>query len=71
MTLHVWSKAGGKKETQEIINAICLGLHDNALQLMDHHLVNFRCEFSEARRSVDGEKYHGIVRYRAVTEPTA
>lgn len=69
VTLHVWSKGGGKKETSEIIDVLCEKLHDNSLQLTDHHLVNLRCEFSEARRTVDGEKIHGIVRYRAVTEP--
>ena len=71
LTLHVWSKAGGKRETHEIIETICAALHDKALTLVDHQLVNLRCEFSEARRSADGEKFHGIVRYRAVTEPNA
>lgn len=70
LTLHVWSKAGGKRETHEIIDVLCEKLDDTVLSLTDHHLVNLRCEFSEARRSVDGEKFHGIVRYRAVTEPT-
>jgi len=69
ITLHVWSKAAGKRETYEIIETICEKLHDNALVLMDHQLVNLRCEFSEARRTSDGEKFHGIMRYRAVTEP--
>ena len=68
-TMHVWSKGAGKKETHEIMGAICDKLHDESLQLNDHHLVNLRCEFSEARRTPDGEKMHGIVRYRAVTEP--
>ena len=35
----------------------------------DHHLVNLRHEFSEARLDPDGDTFHGIVRYRAVTEP--
>jgi len=69
VTLHVWSKGAGKNEVFEIINVICEKLHDSPLQLTDHHLINLRCEFSEARRTVDGEKIHGIVRYRAVTEP--
>ena len=69
VTLHVWSKGAGKNEVFEIIDAICEKLHDSSLQLIDHHLINLRCEFSEARRTVDGDKMHGIVRYRAVTEP--
>jgi hypothetical protein len=44
-------------------------LHDQPLTLVDHDLVNLRHEFSEARPDPDGDTYHGIVRYRAVTEP--
>ena len=38
-------------------------------RLPDHHLVNLRHELSEARLDPDGDTFHGIVRYRAVTEP--
>lgn len=69
LTLHVWSRSGGKKQVQEILEAIKLVLHDRPLALPDHHLVNLRHELSEARLDPDGDTFHGIVRYRAVTEP--
>jgi hypothetical protein len=69
LTLHVWSRAGGKKQVNEIIEAIRDVLHDQPLVLADHHLINLRHEFSEARLDPDGDTFHGIVRYRAVTEP--
>jgi hypothetical protein len=69
LTLHVWSRGGGKKETLEIIQTIKAVLHDQPLLLADHHLINLRHEFSEARLDPDGDTLHGIVRYRAVTEP--
>lgn len=69
LTLHVWSRSGGKKQALEIIEAIRAVLHDRPLALADHHLVNLRHEFSEARLDPDGDTFHGIVRYRAVTEP--
>jgi hypothetical protein len=69
LTLHVWSRTGGKKQVQEIIEAIRAALHDQPLMLADHHLINLRHEFSEARLDPDGDTFHGIVRYRAVTEP--
>jgi hypothetical protein len=69
LTLHVWSRAGGRREAHEIMGALREALHDAALALTDHRLVNLRHEFSEARRDADGETYHGITRYRAVTEP--
>jgi len=69
LTLHVWSRSGGKKQVLEIIEAIKAVLHDQPLLLPDHHLVNLRHELSEARLDLDGDTFHGIVRYRAVTEP--
>jgi hypothetical protein len=71
LTLHVWSRADGKKQVHEIIEAIRGVLHDQHLMLPDHQLVNLRHEFSEARPDPDGDNFHGIVRYRAVTEPLA
>jgi len=69
LTLHVWSRASGSIEVHEIIQVIRMVLHNQALALEDHYLVNLRHEFTEARLDPDGETLHGIVRYRAVTEP--
>jgi hypothetical protein len=73
LTLHVWSRSGGKKQVHEIIEAIKAVLHDQPLMVADHHLINLRLnlrhELSEARLDPDGDTFHGIVRYRAVTEP--
>jgi hypothetical protein len=51
------------------MGAVHDALHDRDLALEGHRLVNLRHELSEARREPDGDTYHGIVRYRAVTEP--
>ncbi len=69
VTLHVWSRAYGRKEADDILDAARAALHDQALTLSGHRLVNLRHEFSDARRDSDGENYHGIARFRAVTEP--
>ncbi len=69
LTVHVWSRASGRKQTHEIMGALKSALHNRALTLAGHRLVNLRHEFSDARREPDGETYHGIVRLRAVTEP--
>ena len=68
LTLHVWSRSAGKKQVHQIIEAIKAVLHDRPIMFADHHLVNLRHEFSEARLDPDGDTFHGIVRYRAVTE---
>jgi hypothetical protein len=69
LTLHVWSRADSLAEVHEIIERLRTLLHNQPLSLEDHYLVNLRHEFSEARLDPDGETMHGIVRYRAVTEP--
>lgn len=69
LTLHVWSRADGAREVHEILEMIRTVLHDQLLALEDHYFVNLRHEFMEARLDPDGETMHGIVRYRAVTEP--
>jgi hypothetical protein len=69
LTLHVWSRAGSSVEVHEIIQVIRMLLHNQALALEDHYLINLRHEFTEARLDADGDTLHGIVRYRAVTEP--
>ncbi len=68
ITLHIWSRARGKKQAHDIANALQARLHDGTLALTDHRLVNLRHEFTQIRRDPDGETYHGIVRFRAVTE---
>jgi hypothetical protein len=67
-TLHVWSKAKGKKETLAIMEAVRALLDDGSLELDEHHLVNMRLAFAEARYDEDLSVHHGLLRFRAVTE---
>ena len=69
VTLHVWSKTKGKKETLAIMEAAKALLDDAALELDEHHLVNMRLEFAEERYDDDLSVHHGLLRFRAVTEP--
>jgi len=68
-TLHVWSRGKGKKEALEIMDQVRETLHDGALALDGYALVNLRLEFSEARYDERNEAHHGMMRFRAVTEP--
>lgn len=68
VTLHAWSRGKGRKEADVILVAVQGALHDAALTLSGHRLVNLRHEFSETRRDADGDTFHGIARFRAVTE---
>ena len=69
LTLHVWSKAKGKAETLAIMELARRALHDKDLALEGHRLINLRAEFEEARYDEDLAVHHGLLRFRAVTEP--
>lgn len=69
-TLHVWSKAKGRKEVLDIMQIVRLRLDDAALGLGAHHLVNLRFELGEARYDDDISVHHGLLRFRAVIEET-
>ena len=67
-TLHVWSKARGKKETLDIIQRIEQRLHDQPLAMSGFRLVNLRQEFAETRFDEGQSVYHGLLRFRATVE---
>ena len=71
LTLHVWSKGRGKKEAHVLVEAIGQRLNDAELALEGHALVNLRLEYSEVRFDEDQSVHHGLLRFRAVTEPAA
>ena len=67
-TLHVWSKAKGKAETLAVMEMVRLELHDAELVLDGSVLVNLRCGHADVRYDDDHSVYHGLLRFRAVTE---
>ena len=68
LVLHVWAGAKGRKTTTAILAALRAALHDQALSLDGHRLVNLRHVVSDTTREPDGETLEGIARFRAVTE---
>ncbi|MBL8548384.1 MAG: DUF3168 domain-containing protein [Hyphomonadaceae bacterium] len=69
VTLHVWSRHGGRAEALEALGALRGALHDQALSLSGHRLVLLHAVFADAFRAGDGQTTHGILRLRAITEP--
>lgn len=69
-TLHVWSKAQGKKQTLEIMEAVRARL-DGPLSLETHRLVALRLDYSEVRFDEDLLIHHGLLRFRAIIEEGA
>lgn len=71
LTLHVWSKARGRKEVLDIMECVRARLDQAPLDLDAHDLVSLRLEYSEARYDDDIDVHHGLLRFRAVTEDIA
>lgn len=69
LTLHVWSRQGGQTEAQVVAGEIVAALEQVPLSPAGHRLVNLRFATADIRREDDGRSFHGVVRFRAVTEP--
>lgn len=69
VTLHVWSRHGGRAEALDVIAALRGCLHNASLEVADRRLVFIFVQFSDVFRSGDGRTTHGVMRLRAITEP--
>lgn len=69
MTLHVWSRYGGRAEALDIIAALRSALHDADLLIPGRRLVFLLAVFADVFRAGDGRSTHGVLRLRALTEP--
>lgn len=69
LTLHVWSRQGGQTEAQVVAGEIIAALEQVPLDPAGQRLVNLRFATADIRREADGKTWHGVVRFRAVTEP--
>ncbi|GLS35817.1 hypothetical protein GCM10010869_14060 [Mesorhizobium tianshanense] len=67
-TLHFWSKSVARKEILDVMDLVSARLRDAVLSLDEHRHVNLKLEFTETRYDEDLSAYHGLLRFRAVTE---
>lgn len=68
LALHCFTRGGGRAEAKSILEAVRASLHDAALALETHTLVNLRFLDALTRREADGLTWRGTIRFRAVTE---
>lgn len=69
VTLHVYSRVPGMRETQALLAALHDALHWAEFAVAGQALVLCRHLGSETRLEDDGVTRHGIARFRVVTEP--
>jgi hypothetical protein len=73
VTIHCWanqplSGKSAKLLVTQMVAAVRLALHDVDLTLSAGVSPNLRCEFRETARDPDGVSWHGVLRFRAVTQ---
>ncbi len=68
LTLHVWSRHGGRAEALDILAALRTALHNAPLSVSGRTLVYLFASFADTFRSGDGRTTLAILRLRALTE---
>ena len=68
VTLHVWSRYGGRAEALQALAAMRAALHNAPLAVDGYALVLLLAQFTDVFRSGDGRTTHGVLRLRAITE---
>ncbi|NUS22525.1 DUF3168 domain-containing protein [Mesorhizobium sp. M2D.F.Ca.ET.185.01.1.1] len=71
VTLHIWSKAQGEAETRLIMDSIKARLDGAAFSIGSRGQTSLSLEFAEARYDEDLTVYHGLLRFRALTQESA
>ena len=66
LTVHIWSRYRGNKETKEIAERIYTLLHNSAISVTGASLANIRNEFFTVLVEDDGLTRHGVMRFRAI-----
>ena len=69
LTLHLWSRYGGRAETMTMLQAVSGALESGSWQLSEGHLVSANVIFTDQFRAPDGHTLHGIIRLNATTQP--
>ncbi len=70
MTLHLWSRYGGRAEIMDLTNAVSGVLESGGWQLTEGVLVSANVIFTDNFRAPDGRTLHGVIRFNATTQPT-
>jgi hypothetical protein len=69
IAIHIWSRAGGMRESKRTASAVCVALDRSELTLEGHKLIDLRFASADYTRQSDGETYRAVLRFKAVTEP--
>jgi hypothetical protein len=69
VTIHIWSRAAGRRETRLAAQAVIDTLDGADVTLDGQALIDLRWLDSQSSRESDGETVHAKLRFRALLEP--
>jgi hypothetical protein len=69
VTFDIATNARGRALAQSIAGEVEATLHNAALTLVDHKLINLHIIFTNVFRSNKSENFNATLRFRAATEP--
>ena len=71
LTIHIWSRAAGRRETRLAAEAVIDALNGAELAIDGQTLIDLRWLESDSNRESDGETVHAQLRFKALLEPSA
>lgn len=68
VTIHSWSRANGFKQVKQMMSRVYRNLHGAVLSMPNQRMVRCRCEYTDSSLDPDGVTYHGVQRFRIITQ---
>jgi len=69
LTIHIWSRAAGRRETRLAAEAVIAALNGAELTVGGQVLIDLRWLESDSTRENDGETVHAQLKFKALLEP--
>lgn len=70
ISLDIWSSENGRKQVLEISQHIVDALTNISTTIQGHNLINLTSEKLEITHDAKSRFFHGVLSFRAVTEPS-
>ena len=68
ITLHIWSRYGGRAEVLNVLQAVTQALQTGTLALTAVKLVRAQVTYTDVFRAPDGMTLHGLIRFSLITD---
>ena len=68
LTLHIWSRYGGRAQVMEVLAAVTGALQSGALSLPNINLARAQVSYTDIFRAPDGLTLHGLIRFSLTTD---